>query len=69
MAPLEFHAVNWEQHLADDGTRGLQRARASSPEAVIAQMMKAGLRGRGGAGFPTAIKWGAIRTVGETASP
>lgn len=65
MALLEFKATTWDEYLAGGGTRGLERARASAPEAVIAEMMKAGLRGRGGAGFPTAIKWGAIRNVGE----
>lgn len=65
MALLEFTASTWEEYLAGGGTRGLQRALASDPEAVIAEIMKSGLRGRGGAGFPTAIKMGAIRKVGD----
>ena len=32
-----------------------------TPEAVIAEVREAGLRGRGGAGFPTAVKWGFAR--------
>ena len=40
------------------GYRGLARALAqSSPQAVLAEVAAAGLRGRGGAGFPTARKW------------
>ncbi|MGC8762826.1 MAG: NADH-ubiquinone oxidoreductase-F iron-sulfur binding region domain-containing protein [Acidobacteriota bacterium] len=42
--------------------RGLVRALFDlSPEEVIAEVEKAGLRGRGGAGFPTARKWKAAR--------
>ena len=34
-----------------------------TPEAVIEEMKKSGLRGRGGAGFPTGVKWEACRKV------
>jgi NADH-quinone oxidoreductase subunit F len=38
-----------------------------SPEAVIAEVKKAGLRGRGGGGFPTAVKWESCRQAhGDT---
>lgn len=49
--------------LADwpDAGKALARAREHGPEWTIAQVKAAGLRGRGGAGFPTAIKWGNIR--------
>ena len=39
------------------GYRGLQRALTLEPEAVVEEITKSGLRGRGGAGFPTGIKW------------
>jgi formate dehydrogenase iron-sulfur subunit len=42
------------------GLVGLQRALAMGPEAVVVEVTESGLRGRGGAGFPTGIKW---RTV------
>jgi formate dehydrogenase iron-sulfur subunit len=39
------------------GYQGLRRALAMSPEAVVAAITGSGLRGRGGAAFPTGIKW------------
>ncbi len=36
----------------------------AAPEAVIAEIERAGLRGRGGAGFPTGRKWRAVREAG-----
>ncbi len=36
---------------------GIRAALALAPEAVIQEMSKSKLRGRGGAGFPTALKW------------
>lgn len=44
-------------YIAHDGYEGLWRALQMSPEAVIEEVDRAGLRGRGGAGFPTALKW------------
>jgi formate dehydrogenase iron-sulfur subunit len=45
------------------GYKGLERALAAGPEAVVEEVAQSGLRGRGGAGFPTGIKW---RTVAQT---
>ncbi len=42
---------------AHEGFAGLRRALASAPEAIVQDVMDAGLRGRGGAAFPAAIKW------------
>src|SRR3984957_15109760 len=39
------------------GLRGLERALAVGPKATIEEVFASGLRGRGGAGFPTGIKW------------
>jgi formate dehydrogenase iron-sulfur subunit len=51
---------------AHDGYKGLERAISAGPEAVIEEVVQSGLRGRGGAGFPTGIKW---RTVAQTKAP
>ena len=44
----------------EDGS-GLKKAFEMSPEAVIDEVKKAGLRGRGGAGFPAGLKWNFTR--------
>lgn len=44
-------------HRAHGGLVALERALAMAPADVVAQVTASGLRGRGGAGFPTGIKW------------
>jgi NADH-quinone oxidoreductase subunit F len=47
-----------EQYMARDGYAALRKALTSmTPEAVIEEVKKSGLRGRGGAGFSTGMKW------------
>lgn len=46
-----------EEYIVRDGYGGLARALQLTPEEVIAEVAKSGLRGRGGAGFPTGRKW------------
>jgi NADH-quinone oxidoreductase subunit F len=46
-----------EHYFANDGYTGLTRAFDVGPERVIEEVKHAGLRGRGGAGFPTWRKW------------
>ncbi|MDQ4005902.1 MAG: SLBB domain-containing protein [Actinomycetota bacterium] len=55
-----------EEYVALDGGAGLSAALETPPEEVIEEIRRSGLRGRGGAGFPTGIKW---RTVREDPSP
>jgi NADH-quinone oxidoreductase subunit F len=55
-----------EDYMAAGGGAGLDAARALDAEAIIAEVEASGLRGRGGAGFPTGTKW---RTVAGYASP
>ncbi|HUS42958.1 MAG TPA: NADH-ubiquinone oxidoreductase-F iron-sulfur binding region domain-containing protein [Ilumatobacteraceae bacterium] len=54
--PLDFDA--W---VADGGLRALERARQIGPDAVIDLVDASGLLGRGGAAFPTARKWTAVK--------
>ena len=44
-------------YIANDGYSGLARAFKIKPKEIIDEIKKSGLRGRGGAGFPTGIKW------------
>ncbi len=46
-----------EGYLANGGYAGLKRALSMSPADVIDEVKASGLRGRGGAGFPTGVKW------------
>jgi NADH-quinone oxidoreductase subunit F len=50
-----------EDYLANEGYKGLARTLQMTPEEVIEEMKRSGLRGRGGAGFPTGLKWGFCR--------
>jgi formate dehydrogenase iron-sulfur subunit len=51
-----------DDYKAHDGYKGLAKALAN-PGGIVQQVTDSGLRGRGGAGFPTGIKW---KTVAET---
>lgn len=46
-----------DDYLAHGGAVGLRRALAMEPEQVVAEVAASGLRGRGGAAFPTGTKW------------
>jgi NADH-quinone oxidoreductase subunit F len=62
VALLELEASSFNDYVAAGGGRGLERALAMAPEKVIEEVALSGLRGRGGAGFPTGRKWLAVRT-------
>lgn len=49
-----------EFYLTHQGYEGLKRALSQTPEQVIEAVKASGLRGRGGAGFPTGVKWGFV---------
>jgi NADH:ubiquinone oxidoreductase subunit F (NADH-binding)/NAD-dependent dihydropyrimidine dehydrogenase PreA subunit len=52
-----------DQYLAVDGYQGFMNALQTSPDDVIGVVRRAGLRGRGGAGFPTYKKWTVCRNA------
>lgn len=54
--------LSLEEYRAHGGLKGLERARGITKAGIVAEVTESGLRGRGGAGFPTGIKW---KTVSE----
>ena len=64
LPPSPFERL--DEYLASGGGAGLKTARDLAPSALVEELEASGLRGRGGAGFPTGTKW---RTVAENASP
>ena len=50
-------AANLDRYLELDGYKALQKALSMEPDAIINEVKASNLRGRGGAGFPTGLKW------------
>ncbi len=57
--------TNVADYVAHGGFQGLRRALSMTPAEIVQQVTDSGLRGRGGAAFPTGIKW---KTVLDQAS-
>jgi len=56
-----------EAYIAAEGYQALHDVlREMTPKEVVEAMVKSGLRGRGGAGFPTGIKWGTVAKTQST---
>src|SRR5690606_1967056 len=52
--------LSLEDYRAHDGLKGLEKAVATAPSDIVREVTESGLRGRGGAGFPTGIKWNTV---------
>src|ERR1041384_3806317 len=50
-------AIHLDRHLELDGYAAVRKARQLAPEEIINEVKASNLRGRGGAGFPTGMKW------------
>jgi formate dehydrogenase iron-sulfur subunit len=57
--------LSLDDYRTHGGYRGLKRALTLGPAGIIDEVTRSGLRGRGGAGFPTGIKW---KTVADAAA-
>jgi len=53
----EINPEDIDDYIAHGGYKALDKALDMGPEKVIREIKKSGLRGRGGAGFPTGLKW------------
>jgi NADH:ubiquinone oxidoreductase subunit F (NADH-binding) len=53
----KYEPLDLDAYKALGGLQGLGQALAGKPESVIEQIKASGLTGRGGAGFPTGLKW------------
>src|SRR6266542_378133 len=54
------NSASIETYLASEGYQGFLKAAKMTPEQVIEEVKTSNLRGRGGAGFPTGMKWGFV---------
>ncbi len=54
-----FHTL--KEYRAEGGFQALEKALKMSQEEIIAEIKRSNLKGRGGAGFPTGIKWDGVR--------
>ena len=55
--------LSLEEYEAHGGLKGLKKALEMTPAAIVQTVTDSGLRGRGGAGFPTGIKWKTVMST------
>ncbi len=63
------HVVRYDEYVRTGGYEALRKALSMKPEAVTDEVKKSMLRGRGGAGFPTGLKWTFLPKVEPGADP
>ena len=56
----QIDPLDLDEYLAAGGFAALAKARELGPPGVIEEITRSGLAGRGGAGFPTGVKWAAV---------
>jgi NADH-quinone oxidoreductase subunit F len=59
------NSASIDTYLANDGYVAIKKALGMTPETIIDEMKASNLRGRGGAGFPTGMKWSFIPRKGD----
>jgi len=65
----EICPTDLDEYLRNDGFEALKRCiRAGDPAAVVAEVQASGLRGRGGAGYSTGLKWSQVREAAGNGS-
>jgi len=52
--------LSLDEYIANDGYKGLKNALVMTAESIVKTVTDSGLRGRGGAAFPTGIKWNTV---------
>ena len=63
------HVVSYDEYVQTGGYRGLRKALTMKPADVTNEVKTSMLRGRGGAGFPTGLKWTFLPPVPEGKKP
>jgi NADH-quinone oxidoreductase subunit F len=61
-----FPPLSLDEYRGHRGFEAFQRARTMPGEDLVDMITKSGLRGRGGAGFPTGVKWGRVRAAANS---
>src|SRR5690242_580262 len=59
------NSASIDTYLANDGYKAFMKAVAMTPDDIIAEVKASSLRGRGGAGFPTGMKWSFVPKQSE----
>ena len=59
----EMDPLDLDEYISQKGFVALGQVLGGQPEAAIAAITASGLRGRGGAGFPTGVKWSRMRAA------